>query len=159
LSEKTKSYSRSCEVNHQCNNKDHRVKMLRPTYNTIQYNCNLILPSLQSSEVHTRRSRRYNYIAEQLWVKDLHKVPTQNNCLRWGSNPYSPRYMPSALTNRSPSPTIIRLIYHNSPSKSPRDTERKKYIRWAIELGGGATESYGYQTKQTQTYSIKVRKL
>ena len=72
-------------------------------YNTIQYNCTLILPSFQSSEVHTRRCRRYNYIAEQLWAKDLLKVPTHvTACLGRGSNPYSPRYRPSALNNRPP---------------------------------------------------------
>ena len=33
----------------------------RPT-KTIQYNCDLILPSVQSSEVHKRRYRRYKLL-------------------------------------------------------------------------------------------------
>ena len=46
------------------------------------------------------------WIAEQLCAKNLLKVPIHSNCLGRGSKTHSPRYRPSALTNRPPCHTI-----------------------------------------------------
>ena len=71
-------------------------------YNTTAFDIALLPKVAQSSEVHTPRRRRSNYIAEQLCAKDLLKVPTQLNHPGRGSNPYSRRYRSTALTSRPP---------------------------------------------------------
>src|SRR5688572_26073792 len=79
--------------------KANTVFILYKLTNTIGLQLHLILPFLQSSEVHTPRWRRCNNIilqrncARRTCSRSLH-----SNRLGRRSNPYSPRYRPTALT-------------------------------------------------------------
>jgi len=89
-------------------------------YNTMHYNWFYYRPSSSSTrrpEVQKPRRRRCSSISEQLWAQYPYM---HRDCLGWDWNPYSPRYWPTALTNRPPCLTcsyVCKLVCYVSKKR------------------------------------------
>ena len=84
--------------------------------------------------------------AEQLCAKNLLKVPARQLSRTRGSNPYSPRYRPSALTNLPPKYTSDHPIcsdLHNGSNSSAFKTHWNGLKREQTTHGVVAAKAYG----------------